>query len=206
MNKCRFFLNFFINCKWWSPSPPKTATLPGWTPIMDLQVEAENQRIEIRRSQIHQATASTTWQHLRKWFQTPLELLGPVLGHGVSLAWSSVAKTYLKHLEAVQNKSLRLITGAPQSVRKQQLQDDLGILSLHHFATTLFQKTVERIGGSENQLITRLSNLDPHRPPVRTAVGRATAITEEFLWSVNSTHYHQLRLGQHDIAANIPGP
>lgn len=71
---------------------------------------------------------------------------------------------------------LKLIFDAPWFSRNDRSREDLGVLTVVQFpAAHLAKDTLKRVSNSANPVIAHLRELDPDRPPPRTAVRRVMA-------------------------------
>lgn len=86
-------------------------------------------------------------------------LIRPAITYG-SPCWSIATRTNLKHIEVIQNKTLRMITKAPWFVRNTILQNDLNIPPLPDFTNKLNTDFNNRMNESLNPLINDTTDYD----------------------------------------------
>lgn len=85
--------------------------------------------------------------------------------------WTGCTKTTLKPLQKLQNRALRMATGAPKETPIAQLNDDLGIPSVKTFTQNLARNFYAKTAKSANPLIHAISNIkvkpsDKHCRPI----------------------------------------
>ena len=86
-------------------------------------------------------------------------LIRPIMSYAPSI-WGNAAKTHMKKLQVVQNKTLRLITNAHRYTRNAQLHRDLDIVPMKDFLTKNAASVYVRSKKSTNPLIQGLGNYD----------------------------------------------
>jgi len=94
-------------------------------------------------------------------------LLKPIWTYGIEL-WGCSKPSYTKRSQAIQSKTLRLITNAPWYVNNQTLHTDLSIPYINEVITTAARKSRYRNLNHHNPLIANLYN----RPLGNQRLGR----------------------------------
>ena len=88
------------------------------------------------------------------------QIVRPIITYG-SIAWVTAAKTHFHKLQVVQNKYLRISTNAPIKTNMSRLQDELAIVPLKEYLTTLNVKKLDKASKHENPLIPQALNYNP---------------------------------------------
>lgn len=98
-------------------------------------------------------------------------IIRPTITYGYSI-WGHAAKTNINKIQIMQNKTLRIITGAPWFVRNTQLHADLKIQTIKTWGKTQATQTYLRAETNPNPLIRDAVNYNPEvvkkRPKIVT--------------------------------------
>jgi len=79
----------------------------------------------------------------------------PMMGYACP-TWRSAARTYVRRLQVLQSKCLRLATGAPWYVSSRQIHEDLGVLLFADHIRALTASFYSKLADVENPLVRQL--------------------------------------------------
>ena len=92
-----------------------------------------------------------------------LLLIRPVWQYG-SVIWGSASDSQIKRVQTVQNRILRLITGAPWYVKNSTIHNDLDIPEVKDVIQRNYERHHQRLSSHSNDLLTSITE---NPPPLR---------------------------------------
>jgi hypothetical protein len=83
------------------------------------------------------------------------QFIRPMMDYACPI-WRCVARNYVKHLQALQSKCLRIATGAPWYISNRQIPKDLGVPFFEEHTRALTESYDSKLAGVGNPLIRQL--------------------------------------------------
>jgi hypothetical protein len=83
------------------------------------------------------------------------QLIRPMMDYACSI-WRRAVRNYVKQLQALQSKCLRIPTGAPWYISNTQIQEDLGVPFFEEYTRALTESYDSKLAGVGNHLFRQL--------------------------------------------------
>jgi hypothetical protein len=83
------------------------------------------------------------------------QLIRPMMDYACPV-WRCAARSYVKQLQALQSKCLRIATGAPWYISSRQINEDLGVLFFEEHARALTESYDPKLAGVGNSLVLQI--------------------------------------------------
>jgi hypothetical protein len=83
--------------------------------------------------------------------------------------WRGVARSYIKQLQVLQSKCLRIATGAPWYINNRQIHGDLGVPFFEGHARALTESNDSNLAGVGNPLVRNSADIYADWGPMEAA-------------------------------------
>jgi hypothetical protein len=91
------------------------------------------------------------------------QLIRPMMDYACPI-WRYAARSYVKQLQALQSKCLRIATGAPWYISDRQIHEDLGVPFFEEHIRALTESYDSRLAGVGNPLVQQLGRYADRGP------------------------------------------
>lgn len=127
-----------------------------WRTHINKSVTKTNQAIGHLKALLYPSSQLTLKNRRLLW----ISMIRPILLYACP-AWATAASTHVQKMEAMQNKALRLMSGAPWFLRNSQLRRELKIESMRQTIKKRAQDTLNRMNTLDNSAVRDVLDYNP---------------------------------------------